>query len=104
MHILVDKTGALSLHDCENFKQFHISAPSQEDLRRCNAFSEISKKAEDEHYWLDADAIVSLSGRSDDQDWLNNFWTMLEKVEAFGYADISQRLVKAHCEFSADSH
>ena len=46
--------------------------------------------------WLDADAVVELSGRDQNEGWTTAFWTMVEKAEPYGYADLSARRVKAH--------
>jgi hypothetical protein len=56
--------------------------------------------AEEQHYWLDANAVVSLSGRKGDQQWLAGFWDMLAKVEAYGYSDMEKKRVKAHVELA----
>lgn len=32
--------------------------------------STMATPAEEQHHWLDADAVVKLSGREDDQQWV----------------------------------
>jgi hypothetical protein len=51
-----------------------------------------------EHYWLDADVVLDVSGRGDDQQWVEQFWEMLTKVEAYGYSDMTNKRVKAHLD------
>lgn len=53
---------------------------------------------EEEHYWLDADVVLDVSGRGDDQQWVEQFWEMLTKVEAYGYSDMTNKRVKAHVD------
>jgi len=53
---------------------------------------------EDGHYWLDADVVLDVSGRGDDQQWVEQFWEMLTKVEAYGYSDMTNKRVKAHLD------
>ncbi len=53
---------------------------------------------EEEHYWLDADVVLDVSGRGDDQQWVEQFWEMLTKVEAYGYSDMTNKRVKAHLD------
>ena len=60
--------------------------------------SAIATPAEAQHYWLDADAVIELSGRKDDQQWLTGFWDMLARVESYGYSDMKNKRVKAHVD------
>lgn len=61
--------------------------------------AQMGTPAEEEgHYWLDADGVLELSGRGDDQQWVKQFWDMLAKVEAYGYSDMTNKRVKAHVE------
>lgn len=53
---------------------------------------------EEGHYWLDADVVLDVSGRGDDQQWVEQFWEMLTKVEAYGYSDMTNKRVKAHLD------
>ena len=67
---------------------------------RRDADLEIATPAAEQHYWLDADAMVELSGRKDDQQWVAGFWDMLAKVEAYGYSDMEKKQVKAHVDLA----
>ena len=60
------------------------------------ALGDSAEAAGDDHFWLDAEAVIELSGRKDDQNWVDQFWEMLEKVEAYGYSNMTTRQVKAH--------
>ncbi len=96
MYILVASNGQLSLEDSENMRAFSIV--EKESGSAARQLSAIATAAEEDHYWLDADAVVGLSGRKDDQQWIKGFWDMLAKVEAYGYSDMEQRRVKAHVD------
>lgn len=50
----------------------------------------------EQEFWLDANAVIELSGRMDDQVWVGDFWDMLASVEAYGYSDMQNKRVKAH--------
>ena len=58
----------------------------------------IATLVEEQHFWLDANAVIELSGRKEDASWVGQFWEMLTKVEAYGYADMANKIVKAHVE------
>ena len=98
MYLNVDGEGSLSLEETDDFKRFHISvAPDRlTDLSTTARFQAIAEDAGEEHFWLDADAIVELSGREGDEDWKAAFWTMLEKAEPYGFSDVARRKIKAH--------
>lgn len=91
MFLKIADDGTLSLEETDDFKKFHISgAPGGA------AFEALAEDAGEGHYWLEADAIVALSGRADDGAWCDAFWAMLEKVEPYGFADVKGRRIKAH--------
>ena len=94
IHVAVD--ASLKLEDIDNMKVFSIveAVPGLST----QALSDIAEPAEDNHYWIDADAVVRLSAKSSDPQWLEGFWNMLKKVEAYGYSDLQARRVKAHVE------
>jgi hypothetical protein len=97
MYILVTKKGDLELCDSDNMRVFSIvfevpSAP-------VSALTEIGALAADnDHYWLDADAVEELSVRNKDQQWVLDFRAMLESVEPYGYYDRAANRVKAHVQ------
>ena len=62
------------------------------------ALADIAEPAEDNHYWVDAEAVIQLSSKGSDPQWVDGFWDMLGKVEAYGYADLQAKRVKAHVE------
>ena len=94
MYLNIADDGALSLEEVDDFKRFHISADP--DKLSGPDFQAIAQDAGEGHYWLDADAVVGLSGRSGDADWMAAFWAMLEKAEPYGFADVEGRRIKAH--------
>jgi hypothetical protein len=100
MYIEVAASGVLSLQDSDNFRTFAIvRANAAAPLAR---LAEMGSAAEDDHYWLDVDAVLELSGRKHDQPWLRDFRAMLASVAPYGYFDTSNNRVKAHVETSDD--
>ena len=98
MYLLIAVNGQLSLEDCDNMRAFSIV--EEESGLAATQLSTIATPAEEQHYWLDADAVVELSGREDDQQWVKGFWDMLVKVESYGYSDMEKRRIKAHLELA----
>ena len=96
MYILINTDGQLSLEESDNLRAFSIVEEAQGSA--ATQLADISTPAEDNHYWLDADAVVKLSGRADDSEWVDGFWDMLTKAEPYGYSSIEKRQVKAHVE------
>ena len=94
MFILVSAGNGLSLEEADNFREFSIV--EEAGVRAREALGDAATPAEDDHYWLDANAVVELSGRKDDQTWVDAFWEMLEKVQAYGYSNMTTQQVKAH--------
>ena len=90
MYIFIAANGELSLQDSDNMGKAGSAAGW---LARMATPAE-----EDGHYWLDADVVLDVSGRGDDQQWVEQFWEMLTKVEAYGYSDMTNKRVKAHLD------
>ena len=98
MYLLIAANGQLSLEDGDNMRSFSIV--EEESGLAARQLSAIATPAEEQHYWLDADSVVELSGRKDDQQWVTGFWDMLAKVEAYGYSDMENKRVKAHVDLA----
>jgi hypothetical protein len=96
MYIRVAADGELSLQDSDDLRAFAIREDRQGDSATRLALIGIA--TDDNHYWLDADAVVELSGRKLDQTWVSAYWNMLASVAAYGYYDEAKRRVKAHVE------
>jgi hypothetical protein len=92
MFLKIADDGSLSLEEVDDFKKFHISGQPG----GAAAFAALADDAGEGHYWLNADAIVALSGKAGDGAWCQAFWTMLEKAEPYGYSDVEGRRIKAH--------
>jgi hypothetical protein len=61
--------------------------------------AEIGSADEDnESYWLDAGAVVELSERKHDQQWVEDFRAMLVSSAPYGFYDETTNKVKAHVE------
>jgi hypothetical protein len=97
MYIFIAANGELSLQDSDNMRAFSIR-----EGKAGSADGWLAQMAtpaeEEEHYWLDADVVLDVSGRGDDQQWVEQFWEMLTKVEAYGYSDMTNKRVKAHLD------
>ncbi len=98
MYLLIAANGKLSLEDSDNMRAF--SVVEEESGLAATQLSAIATPAEEQHHWLDANAVVELSGRKNDQQWVAGFWDMLAKVEAYGYSDMEKKRVKAHVELA----
>lgn len=96
MYLLISINGQISLEESDNMRAFSIVEESQGLAAK--HLSAIATPAEEQHFWLEADAVVELSGRADDRQWVDGFWDMLAKVEPYGYSDMEKRRVKAHLE------
>jgi len=98
MYLLITANGQLSLKDSDNMSAFSIV--EEESGLAATRLSAIATPAEEQHHWLDANAVVKLSGRMDDQQWVAGFWDMLARVEAYGYSDMKKKRVKAHVDLA----
>jgi hypothetical protein len=96
VYILIDANGQLSIEDSDNLRAFSIV--EAETGLAATHLEAIATPAGDAHYWIDAGAVIALSGRRDDERWVNNFWNMLAQVEAYGYSDLANKRVKAHVD------
>ena len=96
MYILIAVDGSLSLQDIDNLKSFSIVDNNQ--IAISPAFSAMAQAAEENHYWIDADSVIELSSKGEDQQWVEDFWDMLKKVEPYGYSDLVNKRIKAHVE------
>jgi len=100
MYIRVAENGEIGLQDSDNFRAFAIVRTGRAaPLAR---LEEMATAAEDNHYWLDADAVLELSGRKHDQQWVRDFRAMLESAAPYGYFDTANNRVKAHMETTDD--
>ena len=97
MHVLIAADGTLSLEDIDNLKGFSIveADTNSEQGKAATALAGMGEPAEDNHYWLSAEAMIALSPRKDDKTWVDAFWDMLRKVEGYGFSDMANKRVKA---------
>ena len=98
MYIQIAADSSLSLEDTDNMKAFSIVEAVAG--QSATALADIAEAAGDNHYWIDANAVIRLSSQSDNAQWLYGFWEMLKMVEAYGYSDMESKRVKAHVETS----
>ncbi|MGI9316218.1 MAG: hypothetical protein ACR2QW_02700 [bacterium] len=101
MFLLIEKDGSLSLRESDDMKSFCIVelTGSLKQVKDCPALTKIAEPIGDDHFWIDAEAIVQISPQNHDAQWVSRFWDMLKKVEPYGYADMTTNRVKAHVEF-----
>jgi len=83
MYIFIAADGQLSLRDSDNMRAFSIVEAHRGAADEWLAAS--AAAAQEQHYWLDANAVLELSGRQDDKSWVQGFWDMLASVEAYGF-------------------
>lgn len=100
MFLMIDENGSLSLQEVEDLKSFSVveAQDASEKAKASSAISHIAEPAEDNHYWIDADAVIQMSSMKDDKQWVDSFWEMLDKVAPYGYYDAATKRVKAHVE------
>ena len=96
MYIQITADGGLTLEDIDDMKAFSIveAVAGGSTL----ALANIAEPAEGNHYWIDAEAVIQLSSKGSDPQWVAGFWDMLGKVEAYGYSDLQAKRIKAHVE------
>jgi len=96
MYILINEHGEISLQEDDNLRAFSIiDNTNGNNLKQLDS---ISEPAQDNHYWINADAVIQLSSKNNDPQWVDSFWKMLKAVEPYGYADIENKRIKAHIE------
>ncbi|MFT6270213.1 MAG: hypothetical protein ACJAVV_003042 [Alphaproteobacteria bacterium] len=100
MHILISSEGDLSLGEAHAFNGFSIvEVASIKPQGAANiSLEKIATADEDNHYWLDIDAVIALYTGDDPSKWLVKFWAMLDSAEPYGYLDRANNRVKAHLE------
>ncbi len=96
MYIFIASDGRLSLRDSDNMRAFSIVEEESGSAGKWLAPIAVSQAGQE--FWLDANAVIELSGKMDDQAWVGNFWDMLAGVEAYGYSDMKNKRAKAHVE------
>jgi hypothetical protein len=98
MYIFIAADGRLSLRDSDDMRAFSIVEEQNGSADKW--LVEIAEPAGEQHFWLDAKAVVKLSGRMQDEAWVGRFRDMLASVAAYGYSDLENNRVKAHVEQS----
>jgi hypothetical protein len=96
MYLLINENGDCTLQEPEDLKRFSIVNQFSRDT--ADTLRDIAEPAEENHFWINADAIITLSGQARDGEWVEAFWSMLKAVEPYGYADLERGRVKAHVE------
>ena len=96
MFIELARDGALSLQDCDNFRAFSIRR--QDRAAPLDQLLAMGSADGGDHFWLDAQAVLELSGRQQDQEWVSQYHAMLEAVAPYGYYDEATHRVRAHLE------
>ena len=97
MYLNIKADGSVTLQETNDFGRFEIRTSI--DLasgQLSDEFFSIAEPTDNGRYWIDAESVVKLSSKSDDPEWCTAFWTMLEKAEPYGFADIAQKRIKSH--------
>ena len=97
MYLNIEVDGSVTLEEANDFGRFEIR--SSIDLASghlSDEFFSFAKPTDDGRYWIDAEVVVGLSSKSNDSEWCTAFWTMLEKAESYGFADIARKRIKSH--------
>ena len=98
MYLKIEDDGRLVLKEIDDFGRFHIAATAERIAGEAASpdFRRIAEAAGEGHFWLNAEAVVDLSAKADDEAWKSAFWNMLAKAEPYGFADLQGRRLKAH--------
>ena len=97
MYLDIKSDGSLTLEETDDFGRFEIrSAINLASGKAREKFLRIAEPAENERYWIDAEALVKLSSRANDALWCHAFWAMLEKAEPYGFSDTSTKRIMSH--------
>ena len=97
MLIKIKEDQSLSLEEEYNFKAFCIRTENPNtDL---SPLEKITERIEDGNYWLNAQGVIDLSSKSENKEWLGQFWSMLKGAEPYGFADFKAQLIRAHIEY-----
>jgi hypothetical protein len=96
MFISVGRDGTLTLREPDDFKRFHAEADGDiaPDAIK-NALGSIAS-FEGDDFWVDVEALKTLSGRSGDSAWERNFESMIRSVEKFGWLSPDGKRVRCH--------
>ena len=100
MNLCIEQNGKLRLEEHLDFKKFAI-VDTFNQIEGSKDFAAISESCQDNHYWIDANAVIDLCSEKDEQ-WVENFWNMLRAVEAYGYSDVKAGKIKAHVSTASD--
>ena len=97
MHIHVAKDGALSVHETDDLKRFHIEPASATltDAIIAKALGPIATR-EGADFWIDTGKLRVLSGRAADAAWVARFDAMLQAAGKYGWTSADGSRVKAH--------
>ena len=97
MYLKIEADGSVTLEEADDFDQFEIrSSINLASGQPSDKFFSLAKPTDDGRYWIDAEVVVGLSSKSNDSEWCTAFWTMLEKAESYGFADIARKRIKSH--------
>lgn len=101
MYLKILNSGDVSLRDIDNFKAFSILSEITETNWPASVKNMMSM-ADENRFWLEADAVLSLSAKKDDEAWVRQFWKMLKAAEPYGFSDVKARRIKAHVEYAKE--
>ncbi len=96
MIIAIDATGAASLREPDNFKEFKVvcAYPGGEAPARAVG------RLEAEHLWVDRSWLLD-AGRPQDAGWRAGFDAMVGFAERHGWVDPATGAIRAHIERAA---
>ncbi len=97
MYLNITDDGSVTLEEANDFGRFEIrSSIDLSSGQLGDEFFSFAEPTDNGRYWINAESVVKLSSKSDDPEWCAAFWTMLEKAETYGFADIAQKRIKSH--------
>jgi predicted transcriptional regulator len=101
MFVKVSATGAVTLHDHDNFRAFKLvvegDAARLEDVRQTLAGT--AELLDSSHAWIFEQALRQRPEVAQNQAWQGSLGTMIEKARPHGWIDDQKKAIKAHIEW-----
>lgn len=93
------RTGRVTLEQPDDFTAFHVAVAggAVSDDRLAAALAPHGR-LEDDHAWVEVEAVRALAGEAATAEWQTAFDAMLDYARSKGYLDESGDAIRAHLE------
>jgi len=101
MIVHIDRDGAVSIRDAEDFTRFSISidAPIGDAALIARKLAPEIDVESPEHAWVDADLLVRASGHQGDEAWRGGFDKMMTYAKSAGWTRQNGKFVRGHIDW-----